>query len=107
MACSKAFSLIGVLVDLSETRNRIRHQRGAYGAEDGIFVKLLKDGGLMTKRGKIGCIISSFVAYFSVAGKAAAITLPELASRVESMSRTEREALIIKGAREACGSSQV
>ena len=61
----------------------------------------------MTKRGKIGCIVSFFVAYFSVAGIAAAVTLPELASRVENMSRTEREALLIKDAREACGSSQV
>jgi hypothetical protein len=32
--------------------------------------------------------------------KPPAITLPELASSVENMSRTEREALLIKGARE-------
>ena len=49
------------------------------------FVKVLKDGGLMTKRRTIWLVVSFFVAYFSVAGKAAAITLPELASRVENM----------------------
>ena len=54
----------------------------------------------MTKRRTIWLVVSFFVAYFSVAGIAAAITLPELASRVENMSRTDREALLIKGARE-------
>ena len=54
----------------------------------------------MSKREKIRYILSFFVAYFGVAGIAAAVTLPELASRVENMSRTEREALLIKGAKE-------
>jgi iron(III) transport system substrate-binding protein len=54
----------------------------------------------MTRRRTVWFIVSFFVAYFSVAGIAAAITLPELASRVENMSRTEREALLIKGAKE-------
>jgi len=54
----------------------------------------------MTERGKIWSIVSLFVAYFSVAGIAAAVSLPELVSRVGSMSRTEREALLVKGAKE-------
>ena len=54
----------------------------------------------MTKRRNIGRIVSFFVAYFSVAGIAVAVTLPELASRVENMSRTDRETLLIKGAKE-------
>ena len=54
----------------------------------------------MARRRTVWFIVSFFVAYFSVAGIAAAITLPELASRVENMSRTEREALLIRGAKE-------
>jgi hypothetical protein len=65
-----------------------------------MLVKVLKAGGLMTKRRNIGRIVSLFVAYFSVAGIAATVTLPELASRVENMSRTEREALLIKEEKE-------
>ena len=45
----------------------------------------------------VGGLIASYV---GVVGAAAAITLPELASRVDSMSRPEREALLIKGARD-------
>src|SRR5437660_10960436 len=40
------------------------------------------------------------VAFVLFAGSATAITLPELASRVENMNRSEREALLIKGAKE-------
>lgn len=49
---------------------------------------------------KIGWILSFFVAYFGPISLGVAITLPELASRVENMSRTEREAFLIKGAKE-------
>ena len=54
----------------------------------------------MSNHRKIGCILSFFVAYFGPTDLVAAITLPELASRVENMSRTDREALLIKGAKE-------
>jgi iron(III) transport system substrate-binding protein len=43
----------------------------------------------------IGCALS-----LSFADLAAAVTLPELTSRVDSMNRVEREALLAKGARE-------
>ena len=54
----------------------------------------------MSNHRKIGCILSFFVAYFGLSGLGVAITLPELASRVVNMSRTDREALLVKGARE-------
>ena len=54
----------------------------------------------MSKTRKIGGILVFVVASFCRAGLAVAITLPELAARVENMSRTEREALLIKGAKD-------
>ena len=42
-------------------------------------------------------IIVFVASYFGVA---AAMTLPELTSRVENMGRVEREALLVKGAKE-------
>ena len=54
----------------------------------------------MTRLGKPWLIRSIFVICLCVTHPATAITMPELTSRVESMNRSEREALLIKGARE-------
>ena len=54
----------------------------------------------MTKLGKVLAAGIFLGILGGVESNAAAITLPELASRVENMSRTERETLLIKGARE-------
>lgn len=45
-------------------------------------------------------IVTVFVFLFSALNAAAAVTLPELTTRVEKLSRAEREALLIKGAKE-------
>ena len=57
-------------------------------------------GRYMTRLGKTCLIYSVFAICFSITAPGAAITLPELASRVANLERSEREALLIKGARE-------
>ena len=54
----------------------------------------------MTKLGKplaVGILVTALLGF---ATTSAAISLPELATRVQSMGQTEREALLVKGARE-------
>ena len=45
-------------------------------------------------------IVTVFVSLFSALNASPAITLPELTTRVEKLSRAQREALLIKGAKE-------
>src|SRR5438093_12559730 len=54
----------------------------------------------MIRSSEVWCVCGFLVAFVLFAGSATAITLPELASRVENMNRSEREALLIKGAKE-------
>src|SRR5437764_6827131 len=54
----------------------------------------------MIRSREVWFVCGFFVAFVLFAGSATAITLPELASRVENMNRSEREALLIKGAKE-------
>ena len=54
----------------------------------------------MTKLGKPLAVGILVTALLGLATTSAAISLPELATRVQSMGQTEREALLVKGARE-------
>ena len=54
----------------------------------------------MIRSREVWFVCGFLVAFVLFAGSATAITLPELASRVENMNRSEREALLIKGAKE-------
>ena len=54
----------------------------------------------MTRLGRRWLMQIPFAICLSVTDPPTAVTLPELASRVESTNRSEREALLIKGARE-------
>ncbi len=54
----------------------------------------------MTKLGKVWAVAILFMILGGVTSGTAATTLPELASRVENMSRAEREALLVRGAKE-------
>src|SRR5512147_986722 len=49
---------------------------------------------------RIAWLVSNIIVVAGYAGVAAAVTLPELTSRVETMGRAEREALLVKGAKE-------
>src|SRR5207247_3415192 len=54
----------------------------------------------MIRSREVWFVCGFLVAFVLFAGSATAITWPELASRVENMNRSEREALLIKGAKE-------
>src|SRR5688500_8088842 len=57
-------------------------------------------GGMMARIRSSLFSVTVFVFLFSALSAAPAVTLPELTTRVEKLSRDEREALLIKGAKE-------
>jgi iron(III) transport system substrate-binding protein len=62
--------------------------------------KAITIGGVMCNF-RIAWLVSTIIVFITgYTAAAAAVTLPELASRVETMGRAEREALLVKGAKE-------